>query len=618
MLAPGSMGKPTKSQSKLPESEYDLVDSSVEAIGEIEGLVTQTKNNDGSPKETMEMLATVCNIVGIFVPQFALVGAGLGLIASLQTTEQKEDPMITYLDQQFDAVNNKLEDILEKLDMIPLELCKARFDEKKDNYIGKFKTLLQIYKTQPTTRNLDRLKNQCKDRPPISYIGMWANSFDPESKIGDFTDCVGDFEKDANNRVLYFRKAYASKIMINIIEAAEYEGICEGFDLYSELGTDVATMEIKENKAVEDFFNKIKNGLNSVEKRMYGMGKNFVEEEWKSALKEYDGQCKNDPTCILKALKDDFYPDFKYATVGVKRTQGTFLDDVNYALSWSGWKIPQWRSFCIHHTADRVVVFIRSPVPTPKVTSGNSLNPRVTVSTQLVAQWKSSWCNGGKCFNAGKVRDQVNANDPGLFHQWSKRGVVYIKKKKEKKECVGFFCTKKHWVTKESASITLPDENDPIIDNFSLETYNEDGDWKYNYDIIGIYGEWPGTIGAGRDCGYEENSACSNLYCCSEDSNVCGAFGNSCKPDPYRWNAPSSSTRISSHGSTPYHDWDITSSPVTEPESSEPSSSPVDELLTEAPSCENGENLIFKILHTNSVEGEHSIGLKSVIQKVFM
>lgn len=107
-------------------------------------------------------------------------------------------------------------------------------------------------------------------------------------------------------------------------------GICEGL-YYSDSDTSTHTGSFisQGGSSIELDIQIMTDKFDEVEAKMYEMGETLaidknVKSLWNWAtilIEKYPCVTESigDPDCVLRALKSDFYPDFKYATVGFKR-----------------------------------------------------------------------------------------------------------------------------------------------------------------------------------------------------------------------------------------------------------------------------------------------------------
>lgn len=253
--------------------------------------------------------------------------------------------------------------------------------------------------------------------------------------------------------------------------------------------------------------------------------------------------------------------------------------------------------------------------------------------------WGNYKCDDDFCDSTWRLSTNFKRTNSANYAQLSKRGVFIIRTSVDKQECLDDYygCTRwSDWKAESGKSVQLliPSANDNIIERFgySDEKFYEGGwdglspqpDFKMrpSYSLIGISGEWPG-LPRGSPC--EENPECAQEMICMHGAiKGCGPYEAFAKPDPDRWGT-SGILSMSNSTFTPEPVNEPLTEPLGEPVSSpesEPVSSPVAEPLptepTEAPCCDSGESIVKKILRAKSSEGEGTMSLKSMIQKVLM
>lgn len=148
--------KPDKGDKDLQIDDqiYDLIDKADGALKIIQDIYGKLPNGN-SPKEIVTFAAEMSKYVAVLVPQFAIVGQVLGFIAGFlpggaggDPQEPQTDPMITYIDAKFAAVEAKLKEILDEFDELKLQLCKMSWEEDIANYIEPFQHNLRMMSSE--------------------------------------------------------------------------------------------------------------------------------------------------------------------------------------------------------------------------------------------------------------------------------------------------------------------------------------------------------------------------------------------------------------------------------------------------------------------------------------
>lgn len=406
-----------------------------------------------------------------------------------------------------------------------------------------------------------RMMGYCNDfngKYPGNLIIKWKEEIVNPKATGCFPQAV----EDSANRTLYFRREYVTMYMSYALRAAELSGICEGllFNPFgdSDTSTHTGSFISQGRTSIELAFQEMTDKFDEVEAKMYEMSdtRALDKEEkpwwnWATILKEkYPCVTESigDPDCVLRALKSDFYPDFKYATVG-------FKGDMNGKLHLMGMhredlKSKDYGSFFIEveDSQGMVFVFFRNPrdrtALTPSLESmlvkkkGKTCGTDTEFCKEIVVDqgfcqrlYSHHWyyhctntkkdCNTygktdeckeydckNECYNAvWKFAQNVNRYmDETAWNEYVKRGAIILP-------------------PVEQADI--PQDNDDIIEKFDSE--------EGPYSVIGISGEWPGLQEVVfTRC--DTTADCAEGLCCHVDKFCTSDLTDSCMEN--RWDDP--------------------------------------------------------------------------------
>lgn len=283
---------------------------------------------------------------------------------------------------------------------------------------------------------------------------------------------------------------------------------------------------------------------------------------------------------MLAALQGDFYPDYKYATVGYSinmHGKHAFVHD-------SGRTNENYDSFYAFSDLSKGGVFIWFRNPKDRTELTPSLRSKWTGSYKGCDMCDAydencGWiycepkCNNRDCSSAEDLRKHFRSrNSDDGFGMYSERGAI---------------------ITPQYGS-NIPANNDDIIEIF------DSGFGPYK--IIGLDGAWPGLTNEDEEkC--DTTADCKGGFCCSdteETKEYCTSTENGgCMEN--RW-GPDDSVSSLTHQ---VHD--------------EPSPDGAG-VLSSPPACSPTGESIVKMLRTKakSTEGTRFEGLKPVIQKVLL
>eukprot|EP00594_Rhizosolenia_setigera_P004996 CAMPEP_0178947144 /NCGR_PEP_ID=MMETSP0789-20121207/4679_1 /TAXON_ID=3005 /ORGANISM="Rhizosolenia setigera, Strain CCMP 1694" /LENGTH=368 /DNA_ID=CAMNT_0020627217 /DNA_START=294 /DNA_END=1400 /DNA_ORIENTATION=- len=363
-----------------------------------------------------------------------------------------------------------------------------------------------------------------------------------------------------------------------IVRALEYKAICDGLD---------SDASAQDSNTWEQYFEQMAAKFNEVEADMYPMGDEQAMATWRDLLKSKYPDCLNkhgDAECVLAALQGDFYPDYKYATVGYS----TNLSGKYVFINESGRTNENYESFLVEKDLNKGGVFVWFRNPKDRTELTPSLHSKWTSSyhgcdicesrTQdcnfIFTFWCGDhYCKQRDCSSAEDLRKHFkDRNSDGGYGTYAERGAIIA----------------------PQYGANIPAENDDIIEVF------DSGEGPYK--IIGLAGAWPGLTNEDEET-CDTTADCKGGFCCSdtkEAKEYCTSTENGgCMEN--RW-GPDDSVSSLTHQ---VHD--------------EPSPDGAG-VLSSPPACSPTGESIVKMLRTKakSTESTRFEGLKPVIQKVLL
>jgi len=341
-------------------------------------------------------------------------------------------------------------------------------------------------------------------------------------------ECFKVITEDANYRVGYFRTEFVGYVLNLMMKGARYESICQGLrdpDLFSD-----NTADTGEGKMFTEPFREMHKALKAAEDEMYDA---VPGTSWGLTLTSDDQYKDLKPRQLYKALKDEFFPDYKYYII----EHTTTINSDAVARFDSGIK---WKPYGSIMVGQKIVFYITRDF------TGTTLSS--------LSSWKNKWngrettmCNWYDIiwFECTKATTQIvntRTHNSPLFVEYQERGVVLLRTEYEFSNCYRRkrrYCVARRWQSRSNPKKVGDRFGDPIYQQFTTEwettwdsmykgegrfsrkTENsfKDVDGRAKYTVVGL-GKPLNCLDKKVNCAYlasvdecEKNPAYMNHYC---------------------------------------------------------------------------------------------------------
>jgi len=496
------------------EENWKKVNNAIGKIGEVADIVKTFPNSSSSPSEITNFFGNVASVIGTFLPAFGALGSVLGIFSGF-LGDPKEDPLGKALDQinvRLDEIESKLDNLLNKFDKGIEEMkklmCDMAFDNKVLTYIVRFEEIYKRFEdAEPRSKKnaLNSLMHQCIHYAPITIMDSFAFYISGSSRA----ECFKVITEDANYRVGYFRTEFVGYVLNLMMKGARYESICQGLrdpDLFSD-----NTADTGEGKMFTEPFREMHKALNYAEDEMYDAA---PEASWGLTLTSDDQYKDLKPRQLYKALKDEFFPDYKYYIIEHTTTiksdaVARFDSDI------------KWKPYGSIMVGQKIVFYITRDFTGTTLSSLSPWENRRTGGREMCYVILNFW---NECTTASKqIVNTMNNNLP-LFVEYQERGVVLLRTEYEFSNCYRRkrrYCVARRWQSRSNPKKVGDRFGDPIYQQFTTEwettwdgIYNGEGDFsarrrksmedidgRAKYTVVGL-GKPLNCLDKNVDCAY--------------------------------------------------------------------------------------------------------------------
>ena len=479
------------------DENWKKVNNAIDKLGGIADLVQTFPNSSSSPAEITNFFGNVANEIGTFFPAFGALGSVIGIFAGFLGGPVPEDPLKLALDQinvRFDEIESKLDNILNKFDKGIKEMkklmCDRDFDSKVFTYIVSFENKYERFEdAEPRFKKneMDSLMTHCINHAPITIMDSFAFYITGSSRA----KCFKVITDDANYRVGYFRTEFVGYVLNLMMKGARYESICQGLrdpDAFSD-----NTGDTGDEKMFTEPFREMHKALKAAEDEMYDA---VPGTSWGLTLTSDDQYKDLKPRQLYKALKDDFFPDYKYGIIEYTGTVNSDavarFDTVNDGKPYGSIVVGQNIVFYI----TRDFTGILNPLSPWENTK---YGKKCSHGLDNMCLW---WCNTWSgCNKATEQIINTGRNNSPLRWEYRERGVVLIRTEYNNKKCsflkycIAFWCPCGVWTWNDTGigDNIVAEYGDPIYQKFTTgwegNGQGED-DVRAKYTVVGL-GNWP-------------------------------------------------------------------------------------------------------------------------------
>jgi len=278
----------------IPHEEYKKAfDAAEQSIDIINSLGDIESGND-----VLQFLSNVGNVVSIFVPNFATVVAGLGVINALFNKGQASGNDVEAIQAELNGISNQLEDIEGKIDdlteVIIIENCKQSLQDQVDGILVPIVNQVSNMNDgdKSTTSRLAKICNDGSKEPMValSYIENFVYGKQ------DFTHCTASYEKEIQGRKEKYRKLITVPVTGYVARIVRYVGACEGA---------INKHDSKRVSALQKRIDTLNTYFVDTEREMYEQFSSNVEQF-------YGGDKYKSPGKVTLELEKDWDGNFKY------------------------------------------------------------------------------------------------------------------------------------------------------------------------------------------------------------------------------------------------------------------------------------------------------------------
>jgi hypothetical protein len=285
----------------------EIIERTTGAIEQASAIINNFRGGINTAEDALDLVGNTLNLVGIFVPQVAIIASAFGMFRTIMGDNTVEDLNAKYHNE----VLQELAALSEKIDGIAGVVQEANCRQTHDNIMSTRLTAFQsTYRNWLRVRGeqkdveWDNLNKICRDVNIRPIAAMQALR---DHLLRGMQGCSDVYRNSADGRVLWYNREVILRFMRYVHEIIEFEGVCQG------------TRNVADFRSVgllEDYIKDMQ--------ALFNTTTDALENRWVTSFvnRFNDRNATLTSLSTLNELTFNWNPKYKYKVFEVERSDG--------------------------------------------------------------------------------------------------------------------------------------------------------------------------------------------------------------------------------------------------------------------------------------------------------